>query len=185
MSNTYDFIERVLVTEEEIKAKVHEIGTQINDTYKNSDKKLLLICILKGSIVFTSDLMREITVPMEVDFMQASAYGSSTVSCGEVNLRLDLKKQDLDGYNVLVVEDILDSGKTLSCIMQYLQSKGANDVKLCTLLDKPERRVVDVKLDFAGIQIPDEFVVGYGLDYDEQFRNLPFVGILKREVYEK
>ena len=174
MCNTYnEFIERVLVSEQEIKEKVHEIATQINETYKNSDKKLLLICILKGSIVFTADLM------------QASSYGSSTASCGQVSLRLDLKTQDLENYNVLVVEDILDSGKTLSCIMQYLKGRGANDVKLCTLLDKPERRVVDIKLDFEGIHIPDEFVVGYGLDYNDQFRNLPFVGILKREVYEK
>lgn len=186
MSNTYnEFIERVLVSEQEIKEKVHEIATQINEIYKNSDKTLLLICILKGSIIFTADLMREITVPMEVDFMQASSYGSSTFSCGQVSLRLDLKTHDLENYNVLLVEDILDSGKTLSCIMQYLKGRGANDVKLCTLLDKPKRRVVDIKLDFEGIHIPDEFVVGYGLDYNEQFRNLPFVGILKREVYEK
>lgn len=177
-------VERILVSEEEIKRTVNRLADEINAYYEGSEKPLMMVGILKGSVVFMTDLMRRITHPMTIDFMQASSYGSSTVSCGNVNLRLDLKCHDLENYDLLVVEDILDSGNTLSCIMKYLKAKGAGDIKLCTLLDKPDRRKVDIKVDFSGIVIPDEFVIGYGLDYNELYRNLPYIGVLKPSVYK-
>lgn len=176
-------ISRVLISEEQLQQTVRRIAQEINAAYAGSNKPLLMVGILKGSVVFMADLMRHITVPMSIDFMQASSYGSNTVSCGNVNLRLDLKCTNLQDFDVLVVEDILDSGNTLSCILKYLKSKGAQSVRLCTLLNKPERRKVDVPIDFEGISIPDEFVVGYGLDYNEQYRQLPFIGVLDPAVY--
>ena len=176
-------IQRVLITEQELQATVERLAGEIDRHYANSKKPLMMVGILKGSVVFMTDLMRRIKHPLMIDFMQASSYGSSTVSCGNVNLRLDLKCQDLQNYDLLVVEDILDSGNTLSCIMKYLKAKGADDVRLCTLLDKPDRRKVDVTVDFRGIEIPDEFVIGYGLDYNELYRNLPYIGVLDPSVY--
>ena len=184
MNNQNSVIERVLVSEKEIADTVSRLADEINKVYENSQKALLVICILKGSVVFFSDLIRKIKVPLAIDFMQVSSYGSNTVSCGNVNLRLDLQTKDLSEYNLLVIEDILDSGNTLSCILKYLSAKGAQDVKLCTLLDKPDRRKVPVDVDFSGVIIPDEFVVGYGLDYDENYRELPYIGVLKPEVYQ-
>ncbi len=187
MSNTcYEAdVEKILISEEEIQSAVERIGAEINETYKDSKKTLLLVGILKGSVVFMADLMKHIDRPTAIDFMQASSYGTSTVSCGQVNLRLDLKTADLENYDVLVIEDILDSGRTLSCIMSYLSARGAKSVKLCTLLNKPERRQVEIDVDFNGFNVPDEFVVGYGLDYDEKYRNMPYIGVLKPSVYEK
>ncbi len=177
-------IERVLFNEQEIKQMVKRIGKQISDDFRDSDKRLLIVCILKGSLVFTSDLIREIDIPCEIDFMQASSYGDGAVSSGTVHIRVDLKVDDLSKYNIVIVEDILDTGNTLSNLIHILKGKGCDDVRLCVLLNKPDRRIKPVEVQYEGAKIPDEFVVGYGLDYDDLFRNLPYVGILKREVYE-
>ena len=179
-------IKEVLYSEEEIKKIVKRLADQITDdysSYSNSGKKLMLVCILKGSLIFMSDLMREIDLPLVVDFMKASSYGSGTKSSGMVHVTLDLKYESLKDYNVIVVEDIVDTGNTLAFLLGYIKDKGANSVKLCTLLDKPSRRTCNVNVDYKGAAIPDEFVVGYGLDFDEKYRNLPYIGILKPEVY--
>lgn len=186
MSETYSSaIQSVLLTKEQLKETVAKLAGEIEAEYSSPDKNLLMICVLKGSLVFTADLMRELNIPLKVDFMQASSYGSGTVSSGKVNIRLDLKENDLSQYDILVVEDILDSGNTLSFLLDYLKSKGARSIKLCVLLNKPERRKIPVHVDFEGTKIADEFVVGYGLDYNEQYRNLPYVGILKPSVYSE
>ena len=176
-------IEKVLFTKEQIEQMVKKIADEIEKDFKDSDKKLMMVCILKGSLVFMADLIREIESPLEIEFMQASSYGSGTKSSGMVNVNLDLKYEDLSNYNVVVVEDILDTGRTLSFLLGYIKDKGANSVKLCALLDKPDRRTCKIDIDYKGAQIPDEFVVGYGLDYDEKYRNLSYIGILKPEVY--
>lgn len=179
-------VKKILFNEEEIKQAVKRIAKEItNDfnTYAQSDKKLMMVCILKGSLIFMSDLIREIDMPLITEFMKASSYGSGTMSSGMVNVTLDLKYEDLSDYNVVVVEDILDTGKTLQFLLGYIKDKGANSVKLCALLDKPDRRTEKIEVDYKGMTIPDEFVVGYGLDYDEKYRNLPYIGILKPEVY--
>lgn len=178
-------VERILVTEEEIESTVKRISAQIDKDYADTGKKLLLLCILKGSVVFMGDLMKHITVPVEIDFMKVSSYGSGTQTSGRMNIMLDLYRNDLSDTDILIIEDIIDSGRTLSYLVEYLKLKGANSVRTCTLLDKPSRREVDFTPDYQGIVIPDEFVVGYGLDYDEQYRALPYVGILKRSVYTK
>ncbi len=178
-------IERVLVSEEEIDSIVTRIAADIDRDYKNSSRKLLLLCILKGSVVFMGELMKKISLPVEIDFMKVSSYGSGTESSGRINIILDLHRGDLSNLDIIVIEDIIDSGKTLSHLTKYLALKGAGSVKTCTLLDKPSRRQVEFNPDYIGKEIPDEFVVGFGLDYDEMYRNLPYVGILKREVYEK
>ena len=178
-------VERVLVSEKEIADISDRIAAQINEDYKNTDKKLVLICILKGSLMFTCELMKRITLPLELDFMKVSSYGSGYTSSGQINIHLDLKRQDLSNVDLIIIEDIVDSGNTLSRLTAYLKARGANSVKTCTLLDKPSRREVDFIPDYVGLQVPDNFVVGFGLDYDEQYRNLPFVGVLKPEVYMK
>jgi len=172
-----------LVSEEEIDRIVTRIAADIDRDYKDSDKKLLLLCILKGSVVFMGELMKKITTPLEIDFMKVSSYGAGTVSSGRINIVLDLLRGDLPNVDIIIVEDIIDSGKTLSYLVKYLELKGAHSVKTCTLLDKKERREVDFTPDYIGCDIPDEFVVGFGLDYDEKYRNLPYVGVLKPEVY--
>jgi len=177
-------IDRVLLSEEEIEGIVSRIAAQIDSTYSSPDSRLVLLCILKGSVVFMGELMKRVTVPVEIDFMKVSSYGASTTTGGRINIILDLNRTDLADCDILVVEDIIDSGKTLSYLVEYLRLGGAKSVRTCTLLDKPDRRVVDFTPDFVGAVIPDEFVVGYGLDYAEKYRALPFVGILKREVYE-
>lgn len=177
-------VEKILFDEKQISDMVKRIGKQISDDFRDSDKRLLIVCILKGSLIFTSDLLRAIDIPCEVDFMQASSYGESTVTSGTVNIRLDLKKQDLKDYNIVIVEDILDTGNTLSCLIEIMKGKGCEDVRLCVLLNKPDRRIKHIEVDYEGSRIPDEFVVGYGLDYNDLYRNLPYVGVLKREVYE-
>ncbi len=176
-------IERVLISETEIDEIITRIAKEIDRDYSGSDRKLLLLCILKGSVVFMGELMKKITVPVEIDFMKVSSYGAGTSSSGNINIMLDLYRRDLDSCDILIVEDIIDSGRTLSYLVNYLTLKGAKSVRTVTLLDKPSRREVDFQPDYHGMIIPDLFVVGYGLDYNEKYRALPFVGILKPEVY--
>ena len=173
---------KILVTEEELKQKVAELGAQISRDYEG--KNLLLVAVLKGSVVFMADLMRSITIPAKIDFMAVSSYGSDVKTSGVVKIVKDLDI-NLEGYDVLIVEDILDSGMTLSYITGILKQRGTNSIKIATLLDKPSRRKADIKADYFGFDVPDQFVVGYGLDYDEKYRNLPYVGVLKPEVYTK
>ena len=173
-------IKEVLFSEEYLANIVQRIGKQISEDYK--DKNLLMVSVLKGSVVFMADLMRAITIPCRVDFMSVSSYGSGVKTSGVVKIVKDLDIP-LAGYDLLVVEDILDSGMTLSYILELLQSRGPRSIRLCTLFDKPERCTVDITADYVGTTVPDAFIVGYGLDYDERYRNLPFVGILKPEVY--
>ena len=176
-------IEKVYYSEETLHNIVAELGRKISEDYK--DKNLLLVSVLKGSVVFMADLMREITVPCEIDFMCVSSYQSGTTSTGAVKIIKDLDI-NLEGKDVLIVEDILDSGRTLSYLKSVLMTRNPRSFRICTLLDKPERRVVpDLIADYSGAEVPDEFVVGYGLDYDEKYRNLPYIGILKREVYSE
>lgn len=177
-------IERILLSEEELDGIITRLAKQLDKDYAGSDKRLVLVCILKGSVVFMGELMKKITVPVEIDFMRVSSYGGNTKTTGNINIVLDLMRKDMDQCDILVVEDIIDSGRTLSHLVQYLTMKGAKSVRTCTLLDKPSRREVDFRVDYVGQEIPDEFVVGYGLDYNEKYRALPFVGILKRAVYE-
>ena len=176
-------IERVLVSEEEIAEISTRIAEQINHDYQNSGKKLVFICILKGSLMFTTELFKRITRPAEIEFMKVSSYGAATESSGMINIHLDLIRPDLDKCDLLIIEDIIDSGVTLSYLTKYLLGKGAKSVRTCTLLDKPSRRRVEFTPDYCGTEIPDEFVVGYGLDYDERYRALPYVGVLRPEVY--
>lgn len=173
---------KVLISEEELQNKVAELGKKISEDYQG--KNLMMVSVLKGSVVFMADLMRAITVPCEIDFMSVSSYGSSVKTSGVVKIIKDLD-QNLEGKDLLLVEDILDSGMTLSYITGLLKQRGPSSIRLCTLLDKPERRQADVAADYFGFVVPDEFVVGYGLDYAEKYRNLPYVGILKPEVYSK
>ncbi len=180
-----DVIDHVLVSAEEIDAAVTRIAKEIDDVYKASGKRLLLLCILKGSVVFMGDLMKKITLPVEIDFMKVSSYGGGTETSGSIHIHLDLLREDLPDTDVLVVEDIIDSGRTLKRLTEYLRMKGAHSVRTCTMLDKPSRRQVDFTPDHVGYVIPDEFVVGYGLDYAEAYRAMPFIGVLKPEVYEK
>ena len=178
----HDDIKNVLVSEEELKAKVAELGAQISRDYEG--KNLVLVSILKGSVVFMADLMRAVSIPCSIDFMVVSSYGgSNTVTSGLVKIIKDLDG-DLSGKDVLIVEDILDTGVTLSNLVPMLKMRNPNSVKICTILDKPSRKA-DIQPDYEDFQVPDEFVVGYGLDYDEKYRNLPYVGVLKPEVYEK
>ena len=176
-----DDIKTVLVSEEQLKAKVAELGARISKDYEG--KNLVLVSILKGSVVFMADLMRAVTIPCNIDFMVVSSYGGgNTTSTGLVKIIKDLDG-DLSGKDVLIVEDILDSGLTLSYIKELLESRGPRSIRIATLLDKPSRRKVDLQADYIGFSVPDEFVIGYGLDYDEKYRNLPYIGILKPEVY--
>ena len=176
-------IDYILVSEKEIDETVTRIAAEIDRDYPDRERGLLLLCILKGSVVFMGDLMKKIERPVEIDFMKVSSYGNGTTTTGKVNIMLDLHRTDLANLDILVVEDIIDSGKTLSYLVDYLKLAGARSVRTCTMLDKPDRRQVDFSPDYTGRIIPDEFVVGYGLDYDEKYRTLPFIGVLKREVY--
>ena len=169
---------KVFLSEEKIKAKVAELGKKISDDYRGSDKNLILIAILKGSVVFLSDLMRNIDIDLNIDFMVVSSYGASTESSGNIKIIKDLDINIRD-YDLLIVEDILDSGRTLSKLIDILKMREPKSLKVCTLLDKPDRRVCNVDLDYCGFVIPDEFIVGYGLDFDEKYRNLPYIGILE------
>lgn len=173
-------IREILFTEEEIRQIVQDMGAKISRDYEG--KNLLMVSVLKGSVVFMADLMRAVTVPCRIDFMSVSSYGSGVRTSGVVKIIKDLDIP-LSGYDVLIVEDILDSGMTLSYLLEILKSRGPRSIRLCTLFDKPDRRKADVTADYTGAVVPDEFVVGYGLDYDEKYRNLPYLGILKPEVY--
>lgn len=176
-------IDHVLVSEEQLRAKVTELGARISRDY--AGRQLLLVSILKGSVVFMADLMRAITIPCSIDFMVVSSYGgANTTSTGLVKIVKDLD-QDLTGKDVLIVEDILDTGITLSNLVSMLKMLNPCSVRLCTILSKPSRRKAQIEPDYLGFEVPDEFVVGYGLDYDETYRNLPYVGVLKPEVYSK
>lgn len=174
-------IARVLLSETEIKEKVKKIASEIKCAY--GDKNPLILCILKGSLIFTADLVRALDFPCTIDFMQVSSYGNSAESSGVLKVKKDMDS-DIVGRDVIIVEDILDTGITLSNLIPELKKRGARNVALCVLLNKKERRRVEVKTDFVGFEIENEFVVGYGLDYAEKYRNLPYVGILKPEVYE-
>ena len=178
--NMKEDVLRVLLSEDEIREKVRELGGKITADYKNSN--LMLVTVLKGAVVFLADLMRQIDVPAEIDFMVVSSYGSGVKSSGVVKIVKDLDVP-LAGKEILIVEDILDSGLTLSYIKELLESRGPRSIRIATLLDKPSRRKVDLQADYIGFSVPDEFVIGYGLDYDEKYRNLPYIGILKPEVY--
>ena len=174
-------IEKVLLSEETIAAKVKELGAQIAKDY--ADKNPLIVSVLRGSFVFMADLVRAIYVPCTVDFMSVSSYGGGTTSSGEVKITKDFDVS-IEGRHLIIVEDILDSGRTLSYLMKTLKARGAASIALCTFLDKPERRVVPVEVAYKGFTVPDAFIVGYGLDYDQKYRNLPYVGVLKSSVYE-
>ena len=178
--NMKEDVLRVLLSEDEIREKVRELGGKITADYKNSN--LMLVTVLKGAVVFLADLMRQIDVPAEIDFMVVSSYGSGVKSSGVVKIVKDLDVP-LAGKDILIVEDILDSGLTIIYIKELLESRGPRSIRIATLLDKPSRRKVDLQADYIGFSVPDEFVIGYGLDYDEKYRNLPYIGILKPEVY--
>ena len=165
----------VLIEEEKVDKRIEELGKKISEEY--AGKEVHLICILKGSIFFTCELAKRITVPVTIDFMSCSSYGADTKSSGVVKLVKDLD-EPLEGKNVIVIEDIIDSGRTLSYLLEILSARKPASLKLCTLLDKPDRRVMPVHVDYTGFEIPDEFVVGYGLDYDQRYRNLPYIGVL-------
>lgn len=176
-------IEKILFSEEDLDRMISRIAAQVDKDYSGSDKKLVLLCILKGSVVFMGELMKKVNVPCEIDFMKVSSYGNETTSSGKVNIILDISRDDLNTCDILIVEDIIDSGRTLSYLSKYLLDKGARSVRTCTMLDKPSRRVVDFSADYVGTEIEDLFVVGYGLDYAERYRDLPYIGVLKSEVY--
>lgn len=175
-------IEKILVTKEELNEKITEMGKKISEDYNGKD--LLMVSVLKGSVVFMADLMRAITIPVTIDFMSVSSYGSGTKSSGVVKIIKDLDS-DIAGKDILLIEDILDSGNTLYYLKNMLLNRNPNSIKIATLLDKPERRTADIHADYSGFQIPDKFVVGYGLDFDQKYRNFPEIGVLKPEVYTK
>ncbi len=174
--------ERIMLTEEQLRARVKEVALQVDEIYK--DKRPLVVGILKGSIIFYSDFIRFLTMPVELDFMAVSSYGSGAVSSGKLNIKKDLDR-DVAGRDVIIVEDIIDSGFTLANLKALLTERGAASVMIVTLLNKKDRREYDIAPDYNCFDIENEFVVGYGLDYNEQYRSLPYIGILKRSVYEK
>ena len=179
----YDDIERVLITEEQIQARVKSLGAEMNAIYSDDDLPLL-VCILKGAFMFLGDLTRHLNFRHELDFMEISSYGKSTKSSGIVRILLDLES-NIEGRHVVIVEDIVDTGHTLDYILRNLGTRHPATLRVATLLNKPSRREIEIPVDFSGFEIPDEFVLGYGLDYAEQYRNLPFIGVLKPEVYGK
>ena len=180
--NMKDDIEEILLTEKDLQKAVKKLGKQISADYEG--KNLMLVAVLKGSVIFMADLMRAITIPISIDFMSVSSYGGGVKSTGIVKIIKDLD-HDISGYDVLIVEDILDSGLTLSYLTNVLRQRKVNSIRIATLLDKPERRQVDIKPDYTCFVVPDKFVVGYGLDYEQKYRNLPYVGIVKPEGYTK
>ena len=172
---------KILVTEEELKARVTELGTALAEKFQ--DQTPLFLGVLKGSFVFMADLVRACPVKSDVEFIAVSSYQNATVSSGRVKINHDLQ-QDITGRNLVIVEDILDSGNTLAFLKDYFMTKGAASITIATLLDKPSRRTKPIQADYSGFEVPDAFVVGYGLDYAEHYRNLPYIGILKKEIYE-
>ena len=181
MSNINDPVKKILVSEEEIAKRVKELAEAIGEDYK--DKEPLMVSVLSGSFMFVADLMRAVQIPVGISFVFASSYGSGTTSGGKVELHAG-KGFDPAGKDIIIVEDIVDSGRTLKKIKEYLFEQGAKSVEICTLLDKPSRRVVDIDVKYTGFEVPDEFVIGYGLDFDYKYRQYPFVGVLKNEYYE-
>ena len=175
-------IKEILLTGEQITNKVKEIGKAISEDYKGKD--LIIVGILKGSVIFASELIKNISIPCEIDFMAVSSYGNSTETSGVVRILKDLD-HGIEGKDIIIVEDIIDSGVTLDYLLKYLKARKANSIEIVTLLTKPSRRMVDLDVKYCGFEVPDEFLVGYGLDYAERYRNLPYVGILKEEVYKK
>lgn len=175
-------IQEILISKEQLQGKVKELAAQVSHDY--AEKDLMIVSVLKGGVVFTTDLIKEITVPLSIDFMAISSYGASTSTSGVVRILKDLET-NIEGKDILIVEDIIDSGLTLKYLKELLISRGPKSVRICTILNKPARRKVEVEVEYKGFDIPDEFVVGYGLDYAEKYRNLPFVAILKPEVYSK
>lgn len=167
---------RELISEKDVATRIAEMGAQISRDYEG--ESVYLLCILKGGVFFTTELAKHITVPVSIDFMSVSSYGGETTSSGIVRIVKDLDTP-IEGKNVLIAEDIIDTGRTLAYLMEHLWQRKPKSLKLCTLLDKPDRRVSDVKVDYTGFEIPDEFVVGYGLDYDQKYRNLPYVGVIE------
>ena len=166
---------KVLLSEEEVDARIRQIAAKISKDY--AGKEIHMICVLKGGVFFTCELAKRITVPVTIDFMCVSSYGASTVSSGKITIKKDLE-ESIEGRNVIVIEDIIDTGRTLRYLLDDLSTRGPKSLKLCAMLDKPDRRITDVAVDYTGFEIPDEFVVGYGLDYDQRYRNLPYIGIL-------
>jgi len=173
-------LKEILLTQQQLADKTKELAQRISDDYRG--KKFVMVTVLKGGFIFASDLVRQMDIDVDINFMAVSSYGSGTRSSGNVKIVKDLDS-DIRGKHVLIVEDIVDSGHTLSFLMQLMKDRGAVDVKICTILNKPSRREVDIDVTYLGYDIPDEFVVGYGLDYDERYRNLPYLGTLKEEVY--
>jgi len=175
-----DNVDRILITEEKIIERTREIARQVSADYEGKD--LWLICVLKGGVTFLVDLMRQITIPHSVDFMATASYGASTESSGEVRILKDLD-DPIEGRHILIVEDIIDSGRTIDYVTRILRERKPASLRICTLLNKADRREVDVPIDYIGFDIPNEFVVGYGMDFDQLYRNLPFIGVLKSEIY--
>jgi hypoxanthine phosphoribosyltransferase len=177
-------IDYILADKETIDRMCDRLAAQITEEFRDSDRPLIFVTILKGSVFFATDLIRRIPLPCEMEFMKVSSYGAGTTTSGFIQVHLDLKR-DITGADVIVIEDIIDSGRTLEKLSQLFADRGAHSVRCCTLLDKPERRQVNLQADYVGMCIPDAFAVGYGLDYNEKYRNLPYVGALKPSVYEK
>jgi hypoxanthine phosphoribosyltransferase len=176
----YEDVSEVLLSEEQIQARIGELAAQVSADYRGKD--LLLVCVLKGGILFLTDLMRQLDVPHAIDFMAISSYGASTETSGVVRILMDLNTS-IEGKNVLIVEDIVDTGHTLDYILRNLSTRRPASLKVCSLLNKPSRRVIEVPIHYVGFDIPNKFVIGYGLDFGEKYRNLPFVGVLKPEFY--
>jgi hypoxanthine phosphoribosyltransferase len=176
----HDDVEEVLLSGEQIQARVAELGARLAADYAGRDP--VLVSVLKGSIVFLADLVRRMEIPLSIDLMEVSSYGASTESSGQVRILKDLSMA-IDGRDVILVEDIIDTGLTLNYLLRYLHDKGPASIRICCLLDKPARRLADITIDYRGFTIPDRFVIGYGLDYDERYRNLPYIGVLRPSVY--
>ena len=175
-------LQKILITEEEVKEAAKKLAKQIENDYKD-DEEIIFVGLLKGSVQFMADLLKNVDLMCTIDFMCVSSYGKGTKSTGRVNIIKDLS-EPIDDKNVIIVEDIIDSGNTLSFIKKYFSAKNAKSVRICTLLNKPSRREVEIDVDYIGFEVPDEFVVGYGLDFQEHYRNLPYIGVLKPEIYE-
>jgi hypoxanthine phosphoribosyltransferase len=176
----HDDVEEILLSEEEIAERVRQLGAQLGADYAGRDP--VLVSVLKGSIIFLADLIRAMEMSVSLDLMEVSSYGASTETSGQVRILKDLSKP-IEGRDVIVVEDIIDTGLTLNYLLKYLHDKGPASVRICCLLDKPARRLAEIPIDYRGFTIPDRFVIGYGLDYDERYRNLPYIGVLKPSVY--
>ncbi len=175
-------IKKVLISEEEIVKRCHELAKEIDRDYANNPNKVLFVALLKGSVPFLSELIKRVEMDVEIDFMDVSSY-DGTESIGDIKINKDLNTS-IKGVDIILVEDIVDTGRTLSTVKKMLQNKGANSVKIVTLLDKPSRRVIDIKADYIGFEVENEFVVGFGLDFNQKYRNLPYVGVLKEECYK-